>query len=123
MNPPQQEAPLEEAPIVVEFVATVEEPVEESVVQGVPPSLASGGSFTFVQDDELEAEPQQPTEPPSWPQQTEEQPVEIEITERITEVNLDGHNIVEDTVTITTTQEVRGLIHDSRCRLLSGADL
>lgn len=105
-NPARTEPPSEELPIIVEFVAVGDEPIEEPVVQGVPPTLPSGGSFRFVQEDELEAEAQQPTESASWPEQANEQPAEVEITETITEVNINGHAVIEDTVTITTTQEV-----------------
>ena len=84
--------------MTVEFVA-VEEPVEESevVIQGVPASAGVGGCFTFVQDDELEAEQEQEAEPSDE---------DVEIVQTVTDVNIGGHHIVEETLTITTTHEV-----------------
>lgn len=85
----------------MEFIAP--EPVEEPPVLGLPSSVgATGGSFRFVQEDELEAEP----EPTTW----SEQPAEVDIQETITEVTVNGHTIVEDQITITTTQEVRLIV-------------
>ena len=46
----------------------------------------------------------------SWQEQADDQPAEVEVTETVTEVNINGHHVIEDTVTITTTQEVRHAI-------------
>lgn len=78
-----------------------EEPVSESAVGGLPPSLAASGSFHFMQADELEAEPEpviQDSEP--WEPVSESELPEVEVTEAITETEVNGHLIVEKTVTI-----------------------
>lgn len=100
--------------MIVEFVAVEEELVEEPAVQGLPSSLShGGGSFRFVQEDELEAEAQEAE--PGWQDQAEEEQLaEVEVTETITELNVNGHTLIQDTVTITTTEEVCSLAHHLR---------
>ena len=77
-----------------------EEP--EPAVGGLPPSLAppTASAFNFVQEDELEADE-------VGQEEVEEVPVEVDVEETVTSINVNGHTIVEDSVTITTTTEVR----------------
>lgn len=81
----------------MEFVAA-EEPAQELevVIQGVPASAGVGGSFTFVQEDELEVE-QEEAEPSDD---------DVEIIQTVTEADIAGHHIVQESLTITTTHEV-----------------
>ena len=85
----------------MEFVA-VDEPAQETdvVIQGVPASAGAGSSFTFVQEDELQAE-QEEAEPSDD---------DVEIIQTVTEIHTEGHNIVQESLTITTTHEVSSLI-------------
>ncbi|KIP06605.1 hypothetical protein PHLGIDRAFT_451136 [Phlebiopsis gigantea 11061_1 CR5-6] len=95
LNPSPPTPPTVE-PALVEFL-TGEAPEEtlDIPVGGLPLSAApAASSFQFVQDDELEVE-----------EEEEEEPVEIEVTETVTEVAVNGHIVIQDTVTITTTTE------------------
>ena len=62
-----------------------------------PPTASA---FNFVQEDELEADE-------VGQEEVEEVPVEVDVEETVTSINVNGHTIVEDSVTITTTTEVR----------------
>lgn len=108
LNPRPQTPPTAE-PAVVEFL--IEDAPEETpdlLVGGMPLTIATtANSFQFVQDDELEAELVQ--------QEEEEQPADVEVTETITEVTVNGHTVVEDTVTVTTTTEVP-ILHPSQIK-------
>ena len=53
-----------------------------------------------MQEDELEADE-------AGQEEVEEVPVEVDVEETVTSINVNGHTIVEDSVTITTTTEVR----------------
>ena len=106
---PRTPTPLTvDAPAAVEFMAgeAVDEVVDQPV-GGLPPSIAPTSSFQFVQDDELEAETQEEALQ-ELVEELEEQAqpdVEvIEITETVAEMNINGHRVVEDTVTLTTTE-------------------
>jgi hypothetical protein len=83
----------------VELVVTQEPMPEDVVIQGVPPSAGIGSSFTFVQEDELEGE-QEDREPSDD---------DIEIIQNVTEIAANGHAIVQESITITTTQEVSAI--------------
>ncbi|KAF7793779.1 hypothetical protein EIP86_004900 [Pleurotus ostreatoroseus] len=116
LNPPRAPTPpVEEAP--VEFIiaeAAPEELEPEPAVLGLPPSLAPAvGSFRFVQEDELAAELEAEIEAQveaeveaelEQLQPVEEPPVEVEVEETVTEVN--GHTVVEETITVTAPAEV-----------------
>ncbi|KAL4248469.1 hypothetical protein ABKN59_007865 [Abortiporus biennis] len=96
LNPTSVEEPTTVEELVVEEVVAVEVPVG-----GLPSDLPPTG-FRFVQDDELEQEA--PAVPESdqgeWVQVNQE----VEVTETISEVNVNGQTVVEDTITITTTE-------------------
>ncbi|KAL7281302.1 hypothetical protein ACG7TL_004611 [Trametes sanguinea] len=107
LHPPPKEVQEAEEPTETIFVA---EQVEAPIA-GLPSTLSSTGAINFILTDELaEAEADQSTESAEWvdvqAQPEPEQPAEVEITETITEAQVNGHTIVEDTVTITTTTEV-----------------
>ena len=94
---------------------------EETPVSGIPPSAGPSGEIRFIMTDELaeaEAEAEAESQPDGgeWVEvaPTENEPAEVEVTETIVEAQINGHTIVEDTVTITTTTEVR-------CSLLLGS--
>lgn len=111
MNPPRPDTPPNEPPVVVEFIATEEIEDSQPAVLGLPPSLAPQASFRFVQDDELEVEAQaeaaEEAEAQSgWQEQLDQVTPEVEVSENITELTVNGHTIVQDTITITTTAEV-----------------
>lgn len=73
-----------------------------------------------MQEDELEANPelsQSAVEQQEWVQVSESEapPAEVEITETTTEVHVNGHAVVQETTTITTTVEVcRYVLHLSK---------
>ncbi|THH30929.1 hypothetical protein EUX98_g3250 [Antrodiella citrinella] len=105
-------------PAATETPESVEESIEQSeesaptpeiTVGGLPPSLATSGSFHFMQEDELEANPelsQSATEQQEWVQiESDAALPEVEVTETIAEVEVNGHTVVQDTVTVTTTTE------------------
>ncbi|KAI0695550.1 hypothetical protein BC835DRAFT_1414834 [Cytidiella melzeri] len=97
-NPPPSVEPASVEPqVVVEFIIPEEPAQEDVVIQGVPASAGVGSSFTFVQEDELEGEDQEDQEPSDD---------DVEIIQNVTEVTANGHSFVQETVTITTTQEV-----------------
>lgn len=107
-NPPPVAAPPSESS------ETIETPVPnvaeiEVAVGGLPPTVESSNSFRFVQEDELEAsEELQQSQTSDWVQVSEAEPEEhVEVTETTTVAEVNGHTIVEETVTVTTTSEVR----------------
>ncbi|KAI0087950.1 hypothetical protein BDY19DRAFT_201224 [Irpex rosettiformis] len=103
-KPPEPQEPVATEPeVVVEFVP-VEDPVEELdvVIQGVPASAGASGNFTFVQEDELEVG-----------QEAEDSDDDVEITQTVTDLNIDGRHIIEETVIITSTHEVGVIILNS----------
>ena len=65
----------------------------------------STSAFNFVQEDELEAEEI------VQDQEAEEVPVTVDVEETVTSINVNGHTIVEDNVTITATSEVNNVVH------------
>lgn len=89
--------------ITAEVPAEESEPEPEPAVGGLPPSVGPTTVLRFMQEDELAQEV--PSEQPS----PEEVPVTVEVEETIAEVNVNGHAVVEETVTITTTTEVSHL--------------
>jgi hypothetical protein len=109
LNPRPQTPPVADTPPTVEFIANdaQEEPVDQPV-GGLPPSIAiaPSSSFQFVQDDELEAEAQEQVlqEPEAEVQEAQPDVEVTEVTETVTELNVNGHRVVEDTLTITTTE-------------------
>ena len=102
-NPPRVPTPPAET---IEFIAT-EVPVEEEspapVVGGLPPSVGTTGAFRFVQEDELALE----DVPVEQTQQPEEAPVEVNVEETHAEADVNGHTVVEESVTVTATTEVQ----------------
>lgn len=89
----------------MEFIIAEALPEEdEPVVLSLPPIPAPTGNFRFVQEDELE------TEEPTQPEPVEETAVDIEVEETVTSIDPNGNAVVEETVTITTTTEVR-IVH------------
>lgn len=104
LNPPRAPTPEPEE-VTVEFIAPeqpTEEPEPEPAVGGLPPLPGPTGSFRFVQEDELAEEETE--------QAQEEQAVEVDVEETTTSVNVNGHTIVEESVTFTTTTEA-GFLH------------
>ncbi|KAI0829685.1 hypothetical protein BC628DRAFT_1358217 [Trametes gibbosa] len=94
----------EEAPIVSEDV-----PLS---VSGVPSAIGTSGGINFILTDEL-AEPESENvqdNSSGWVdvqiQPDPEQPAEIEITETTTTAEVNGHTVVEESITVTTTAEV-----------------
>ena len=81
---------------------------EVTAVGGLPATLGTSSSFHFMQEDELEAateELQQSTS--DWVQvHNEPEPEQVEVTEIRTEVDVNGHSVVEGSVTVTTISEV-----------------
>ncbi|KAI0081860.1 hypothetical protein K474DRAFT_1655725 [Panus rudis PR-1116 ss-1] len=113
MNPPQPPTPEPEP--AASLVHEEPTPVPDLSVGGLPSAIGNSGSFRFVVDDELEAEEQNPE--PALEQSTEwvhvhgeetgpVQSAEVEVSETITAVEVNGHTLVEDTVAVTTTTEV-----------------
>lgn len=110
LNPPRVPTPVPEPVADLEEPAAAAEP--EITVGGLPLSLGTSASFRFVVDDELEAEAEAQ---PALEQSTEwvhvndteaTQVAEVDVVETVTEVNVNGHTFVEDSVTLTTTAEV-----------------
>ncbi|KAI0356158.1 hypothetical protein OH77DRAFT_1423757 [Trametes cingulata] len=80
-------------------------------VSGIPSTIGTSGGINFILTDELaEAEAENPVESGEWidvqAQPAPEQPAEVEITETVTEAQVNGHAVVEESITITTTTEV-----------------
>lgn len=118
-NPPQPETPApEEQP---EPPADEAAPTPEVAVGGLPPSVAPSGSFHFMQEDELEASPelgQSAAEQQEWVQVSESETApEIEVSETTVELHADGHTLVQETVTVTTTSEVSPVFAESQVTL------
>ncbi|GJE94905.1 hypothetical protein PsYK624_110810 [Phanerochaete sordida] len=95
-------------PVEPEFLAS-ETPIEAAAadvaVGGLPSTIAPTASFQFVQEDEL-ADEEEALEEALAEAIGEEAPADVELTETITEVTVNGHTVIEDTVTVTTTTEV-----------------
>ncbi|KAH9855194.1 hypothetical protein C2E23DRAFT_751794 [Lenzites betulinus] len=108
LNPPPQkptepEEEIEEAPAVSEETPTS--------VTGVPSAISTIGGINFILTDELaEAETENVQDSGEWvdvqAQPEPEQPAEVEITETVVTAEVNGHAVVEESVTITTTTEV-----------------
>ncbi|KAH8083800.1 hypothetical protein BXZ70DRAFT_958202 [Cristinia sonorae] len=105
--------PAQTEPSTAESVGQSIEQSDESVptpdvaVGGLPTSLGASGSFHFMQEDELEANPELSASQQEWVQVNESEVTpEVEITETTTEVHVNGHTVVEESVTVTTTAEV-----------------
>ncbi|KAI8993793.1 hypothetical protein BD414DRAFT_456900 [Trametes punicea] len=106
LHPPAEQP--QEADEIQEAAPIAEEP-PISVV-GVPSTIGSSGSINFILTDELaEAEVEQPAGSGEWvdvqPQPEVEQPAEVEITETVIETQVNGHTVVEESTTVTTTTE------------------
>ena len=98
---PRAPTPLAADPVVEFLPSDTPVDVPDVPVSGMPPSMAAATSnFQFVQDDELEAESER--------RETEE-PADVQVTETATEVTVNGHTLIEDTITVTTMTEVRTL--------------
>lgn len=109
-DPPQQPAPVE---------VDHEEPVvEESAppVSGISHTLTTPGGIHFIMTDELaETEAEAEAEAVGQADNSEwvdvqaaaeaEQPAEVEIIETVVEAQINGHTVVEESVTVTTTTE------------------
>jgi len=103
LTPPVEEEPEPQPEPELELEPeTEEEPVSAPAVGGLSASLANSGSFHFMQADELAAEPEVPVQE-QWVHVSESEQPDIEVTETITESEANGHHIVEETITITTT--------------------
>ncbi|KAI0633408.1 hypothetical protein C8Q77DRAFT_1217818 [Trametes polyzona] len=106
LHPPPRLAPDLEAPVYTGPPG--EAPLS---VSGIPATIGTSGSINFILTDELaEAEAEQPTASGEWvdvqaPVEPEA-PAEVEITETVTTAEVNGHAVVEESVTITTTTEV-----------------
>ncbi|CDO76730.1 hypothetical protein BN946_scf184796.g24 [Trametes cinnabarina] len=106
LNPPPKE--VQEAPEPTEPVFVAKE--VEAPIGGLPSTISSTGAINFILTDELaEAEAEQSVESAEWVdvqgQPEPEQPAEVEITETITEAQVNGHTLVEESVTVSTTSE------------------
>lgn len=109
-DPPQQPAPVE---------VDHEEPVvEESAppVSGISHTLTTPGGIHFIMTDELaETEAEAEAEAVGQADNSEwvdvqaaaeaEQPAEVEIIETVVAAQINGHTVVEESVTVTTTTE------------------
>ena len=111
MNPPPE--PEEETPVEEEApVESSEAP--EIAIGGLSTKIATSSSFHFMQEDELERPQAEPTlDEQEWvvtddvPAEIEPvQPPPVEVEETITEAAVNGHAIVQDTVTVTETVDV-----------------
>ncbi|KAI0371149.1 hypothetical protein BV20DRAFT_965824 [Pilatotrama ljubarskyi] len=107
LHPPPPQPKAAEEP--QEPVAEAEE--VPASVSGIPSTIGTSGGINFILTDELaEAEAENPAESGEWvdvqAQPEPEQPAEVEITETVTEAQVNGHTVVEESVTITTTTEV-----------------
>ena len=106
--PPEDETPASQHQSIEESESA---PTPDIPVGGLPPSLAaSGGSFHFMQEDELEANPelsQSVVEQQEWVQvhEIEIETPNVEVTET-TEVHVNGNVAIEETTVVTTTAEV-----------------
>ena len=92
-------------------------PVDESdiaPVSGIPPTVGASEGIRFMMADELaeveaEVEAATGTQPESEWVEVEAKPPAVEITETVVETEMNGHTVVEDVVTITTTTEVSAI--------------
>lgn len=97
-------------------------PVETPLVGGVPPTISTSGGIHFIMTDELaEAAVEAETQPEGneWVDvqgPVDPEPAEVEVTETVIEAQVNGHTVVEDTLTITTTTEVMIFIRSARGR-------
>ncbi|KAI0769327.1 hypothetical protein BD413DRAFT_81589 [Trametes elegans] len=108
LNPPPEQLKEPEQPAEADNVTTT---TASSVIGGPSAINTSSGGINFILTDELEEpEAEQPAQSGEWveaPSQPDpEQPAEVEVTETVTEVEVNGHTVVEESVTITTTTEV-----------------
>ncbi|KAL1942664.1 hypothetical protein VTO73DRAFT_4904 [Trametes versicolor] len=108
LNPPP--APPKEAEESQEASTVSEE--APTPISGIPSTVGTSGAINFILTDELaEAEAENAPDSNEWvdvqAQAEPEQPTEVEISETVTELEVNGHTVVEDSVTITTTTEVR----------------
>lgn len=91
-------------------------PVETPSVGGVPPTISTSGGIHFIMTDELaDASVEADTQPEGneWVNvqgPVDPEPAEVEVTETVIEAQVNGHTVVEDTLTITTTTEVTSFI-------------
>ncbi|KAH9949636.1 hypothetical protein B0H21DRAFT_103991 [Amylocystis lapponica] len=111
LNPPRVPTPEES---IDEQAEQTEEDTEEAdaaeetpvLVTGLPSTLASSGSFHFMQDDELANETGgadfDETELIDKADIPEELPAEVEVVDTVVETTVNGHTVVEESVTITT---------------------
>lgn len=98
----QETAVEEEAVLEEESFEVVEEPVV-----ALPTAVAVGGAFHFMQEDELvQAGPETETETEPTQEEVVEESTTIQVVDTVLETEVDGHAVVEETVTITTTTEV-----------------
>ncbi|KAI0645378.1 hypothetical protein C8Q79DRAFT_911104 [Trametes meyenii] len=99
----EPEQPQESTPFFDESAASV---------SGIPSTVGASGGINFILTDELaEAEVEQPVEGGEWvdvqaqPEPEPEQPTGVEVTETVTELEVNGHAVVEESITVTTTME------------------
>ena len=100
LNPPAVEEPAVEEPVVEESFEVVEIPVV-----ALPSAVPAGGSFHFMQEDEL-AQTEPEPEPEVTPEEAVEESTTVEVVDTVVETEVNGHAVVEETVTVTTTTEV-----------------
>ncbi|THH00884.1 hypothetical protein EW026_g1695 [Hermanssonia centrifuga] len=117
LDPPRPASPVdedvdeeeeEEETVIVDFISSEvpTEGVPGPAVGGLPPTAGpTNGGFTFVQEDELETTEPEPDQS-QWVDQVEEHSTEVEVLETVTEINVNGHTFVEDSVVVTTTTEI-----------------
>ncbi len=108
LNPPP--APPKEAE-ESQDASTVSEEAPASI-SGIPSTIGTSGAINFILTDELaEAEAETAPDSNEWvdvqAQPEPEQSAVVEVSETVTAVEVNGHTVVEDSVTITTTTEVR----------------
>ncbi len=102
----------QEKPIEMPEPEPAPAPVETPSVGGVLPTISTSGGIHFIMTDELAeaaAEAENQPEVNEWVDvqgPVDPEPAEVEVTETIVEAQVNGHRVVEDTVTITTTTEV-----------------
>ncbi len=127
LDPPRPASPVdedvddeeEEETVIVDFISSEvpTEGVPGPAVGGLPPTAGpTNGGFTFVQEDELETTEPEPDQS-QWVDQVEEHSTEVEVLETVTEINVNGHTFVEDSVVVTTTTEVNDLLAKRECVL------
>ena len=110
-HPPSQGEsvePIQEQPPVEELVPPV-------TVSGISHTITTPGGIHFIMTDELaeeeaEADAAGSADNNEWVDvqgaAEVEQPAEVEVTETVVEAQVNGHTVVEESVTVTTTTEV-----------------